>query len=111
MVQVILDDKNVFVCCNGGEVLYEPKNNMWLWLLGAIKDSKKIVITDERANLQEHQSLLSCTINNAKEKRTEIPETAISKAKQCLIDNGIEADEAETVLQALGYILDLALDL
>lgn len=111
MVQVTLDDKNVFVCCNGGEVLYEPKNNMWLWLLGAIKDRKKIVIADERANLQEHQSLLSCTINNAKEKRTEIPETAISKAKQCLIDNGIDADEAETVLQALGYILDLDLDL
>lgn len=29
----------------------------------------------------------------------------IRKAEQCLIDNGIEADEAETVLQALGYIL------
>lgn len=29
----------------------------------------------------------------------------IDKAIQCLIDNGIEADEAETVLQAIGYIL------
>ena len=29
----------------------------------------------------------------------------VSAAKQCLIDNGIEADEAESVLQALGYIL------
>lgn len=28
-----------------------------------------------------------------------------SKAEQCLIDNGIEPDEASTVLQALGYIL------
>ena len=28
-----------------------------------------------------------------------------NKAKQCLIDNGIEADEAEIVLQALCYIL------
>ena len=27
------------------------------------------------------------------------------KAKQCLIDNGIEIDEAEVVLQALCYIL------
>ena len=27
------------------------------------------------------------------------------KAKQCLIDNGIEVDEAEVVLQALCYIL------
>ena len=29
----------------------------------------------------------------------------IETAKQCLIDNGIEKDEADTVLQALGYIL------
>lgn len=29
----------------------------------------------------------------------------ISKAEQCLIDNGIEPDESSTVLQALGYIL------
>lgn len=29
----------------------------------------------------------------------------IAAAKQCLVDNGIEPDEAETVLQALGYIL------
>ena len=28
-----------------------------------------------------------------------------NKAKQCLIDNGIEIDEAEVVLQALCYIL------
>ena len=32
-------------------------------------------------------------------------ETKIEKALQCLIDNGIEPDEAETVLQAIGYIL------
>ena len=29
----------------------------------------------------------------------------IEKAKKILIDNGIEQDEAETVLQALGYVL------
>ena len=28
-----------------------------------------------------------------------------NKAKQCLIDNGIERDEADVVLQALCYIL------
>ena len=33
----------------------------------------------------------------------------IKRAEQCLIDNGIEPDEAETVLQALGYILCLYL--
>lgn len=30
---------------------------------------------------------------------------SLKKAEQCLIDNGIEPDEAETVLQVLGYIL------
>lgn len=29
----------------------------------------------------------------------------IRRAEQCLIDNGIESDEAQAVLQALGYIL------
>lgn len=29
----------------------------------------------------------------------------IAHAEQCLVDNGIEADEAQVVLQALGYIL------
>ena len=28
-----------------------------------------------------------------------------SRAEQCLIDNGIDKDEASVVLQALGYIL------
>ena len=35
----------------------------------------------------------------------EISERMIGKAEQCLIDNGIEPDEAPVVLQALGYIL------
>lgn len=30
----------------------------------------------------------------------------IQKAEQCLVDNGIDPDEAQTVLQALGYILN-----
>lgn len=36
---------------------------------------------------------------------TEITNEQINKAMQCLIDNGIEEDEACVVLQALGYIL------
>lgn len=32
-------------------------------------------------------------------------ESTRKRAEQCLIDNGVEADEACTVLQALGYIL------
>lgn len=35
----------------------------------------------------------------------DIYDERISKAEQCLIDNGIEPDEAPVVLQALGYIL------
>lgn len=33
------------------------------------------------------------------------PHNNRSKAEQCLIDNGIEPNEAPVVLQALGYIL------
>ena len=36
---------------------------------------------------------------------TEITNEQIKKAMQCLVDNGIEEDEACVVLQALGYIL------
>jgi hypothetical protein len=32
-------------------------------------------------------------------------ESTRDRAEQCLIDHGIDADEACTVLQALGYIL------
>ena len=35
----------------------------------------------------------------------EITRDKIKKAEQCLVDNGIDEDEAAVVLQALGYIL------
>lgn len=34
-----------------------------------------------------------------------ITESAIEKAEKVLSDNGVEADEVKTVLQALGYVL------
>ena len=34
-----------------------------------------------------------------------ITESAIEKAEKVLFDNGVEADEVKTVLQALGYVL------
>lgn len=34
-----------------------------------------------------------------------IKKEQILKAEQCLVDNGIDSDEKDTVLQALGYIL------
>ena len=38
-------------------------------------------------------------------KRTAITPEDIKRAKQVLIDNGIEEDEADIVLQAIGYTL------
>ena len=38
-------------------------------------------------------------------KNLRITSKAIKAAENCLIDNGIETDEVEIVLQALGYIL------
>ena len=41
---------------------------------------------------------------------TEIDDRMIERAEQCLKDNGIEDDEASTVLQAIGYtLLDMEL--
>ena len=34
-----------------------------------------------------------------------ISEEQVNKASQCLIDNGIDEDDACVILQALGYIL------
>lgn len=46
-----------------------------------------------------------CGWNNAVSDMRNRIETNRSKAEQCLIDNGIEPDEASVVLRALGYIL------
>ena len=43
--------------------------------------------------------------NNAVSEMRNYIATNRYKAEQCLIDNGIEPDEAPVVLQALGYIL------
>ena len=37
--------------------------------------------------------------------KNKITKSEIKKAEKCLVDNGIEKDEADIVLQALGYIL------
>ena len=47
----------------------------------------------------------TCGWNNAASDIRNYIATNRSKAEQCLIDNGIEPDEAPVVLQALGYIL------
>ena len=44
-------------------------------------------------------------MNTIKVEVKEIPLYQIDKALDCLVDNGIDPDDAEIVLQALGYIL------
>ena len=44
-------------------------------------------------------------MNKIKLAKTEIGTEEIKRTKQVLIDNGIEADEADCVLQAIGYTL------
>ena len=34
-----------------------------------------------------------------------ITKEQIKAAEKCLVDNGVDEDEADTVLQAIGYIL------
>lgn len=41
----------------------------------------------------------------ARNQRENLVLLTIKKAEKVLVDNGIEADEASTVLQALGYVL------
>ena len=50
---------------------------------------------DEDSYPDEGEEVLIYNITNEK----------IKAAEQCLIDNGIEMDEASVVLQAIGYIL------
>lgn len=44
-------------------------------------------------------------MDSIKVQRTEIDSEDIIRTKQVLIDNGIEEDEADSVLQAIGYTL------
>ena len=60
VTKVWIDDEKVYVSYAGGEIMTYPKDNGWLWFLGAIHDRTKIVIKDERKKLQDHQYNLSC---------------------------------------------------
>ena len=57
---------------------------------------------NEEYELKEEDLHTEVRCDDFKEKTSE---TKIEKAIKCLIDNGIEEDEAQVVLQALGYIL------
>ena len=49
--------------------------------------------------------MMSKKVTNTKNAVSVITQDGFDLAKQCLIDNGIEDDEAEIVLQALCYLL------
>lgn len=48
---------------------------------------------------------LDCSLHDKGGRQVVVSPEKIEAAMQCLVDNGIEHDEAESVLQALGYIL------
>lgn len=67
-----------------------------------------IICKEYRASSSNYPTRLisGCTsIRDTKQNVSAPTSEMICRAEQCLIDNGIEPDEAETVLQALGYIL------
>ena len=60
MLKIIFDNENVYVSYGAGEWEVQPLNNSWLQLIGAIHDGKRIKITDDRKERQEHQYDLTC---------------------------------------------------
>lgn len=61
-------------------------------------------ITEDQAWTERHGNNFDWKIFRL-DAKCDIPDERLQKATQCLIDNGIESDEAQTVLKALGYIL------
>lgn len=108
MIKVLLNDENVSVSCASG-VAYQVKlSNMWLDLLDAVKLGEKIIVQDHRENLEEHQYKLDSTIDTNIYGSYYDFDYALrhtKQAKEILEDNGIPADEAGIVLQAIGYAL------
>lgn len=82
----------------------------WDDLTRAIKDAENAYYNDVRfttaSSLEEvAERIFRERFPVSLDKTAGIPNTSIKKAEQILVDNGIEQDEAATVLQALGYAL------
>ena len=82
----------------------------WDDLTRAIKDAKNAYYNDVRfttaSSIEEvAERIFKERFPLSLYKTAGIPNTSIKKAEQILVDNGIEQDEAATVLQALGYAL------
>lgn len=82
----------------------------WDDMSKAIKDAENAYYNDVRfttaSSLEEvAERIFKERFPVSLDKTAGIPNTSIKKAEQILVDNGIEQDEAATVLQALGYTL------
>lgn len=82
----------------------------WDDMSKAIKDAENAYYNDVRfttaSSLEEvAERIFKERFPVSPAKTAGIPNTSIKKAEQILVDNGIEQDEAATVLQALGYAL------
>lgn len=82
----------------------------WDDMSKAIKDAENAYYNDVRfttaSSLEEvAERIFKERFPVSLDKTAGIPNTSIKKAEQVLVDNGIEQDEAATVLQALGYAL------
>ena len=78
--------------CAGGEIINDANDERW--------SPEENVIIDGVYYCYDMLDLIY-----SPDKTAGIPNTSIKKAEQILVDNGIEQDEAATVLQALGYAL------
>lgn len=78
--------------CAGGEIINDANDERW--------SPEENVIIDGVYYCYDTLDLIY-----SPDKTAGIPNTSIKKAEQILVDNGIEQDEAATVLQALGYAL------
>ena len=82
----------------------------WDDMSKAIKDAENAYYNDVRfttaSSLEEvAERIFKERFPVSPDKTAGIPNTSIKNAEQILVDNGIEQDEAATVLQALGYAL------
>lgn len=88
----------------------EIASSEWDDLTRAIKDAENAYYNDVRfttaSSIEEvAERIFKERFPVSLDKTAGILNTSIKKAEQILVDNGIEQDEAATVLQALGYAL------
>lgn len=88
----------------------EIASSEWDDLTRAIKDAENAYYNDVRfttaSSIEEvAERIFKERFPVSPDKTAGILNTSIKKAEQVLVDNGIEQDEAATVLQALGYAL------